>query len=407
MPDLYTFDPSVFDALPKAQRAKFMELVQKNHIFEGKPFFLDDESLPVPFLDGFCDYLVKPKRKSPNTWKNYASHVSVFLRFLKAQGKAWNEVEKYDLDTYYRVRTNTEFQSSAAIKDQSWNVAATAIVHLYEYANESGLIYNVPFNYVKKRSWLGGTSQESADIRAKATPEPINFIKIENYLTIWRPALLATRNSQRNLALTDLLVVTGLRISEALALKMHQLPDPDDQRYKGLRSVTVKVVGKGRKSRSVRIPKWSVKAIRFYIDEGREEALANSRKNGTSKNALPKEIFLSKNGKPLRPRAVQDLFASISQVVALTLTPHGCRHTFAVYQLDAMVKRMAKNLVKIKEQGADAFRQIMNDPLRELQNMLGHSYITTTFIYLKFLEDAEAMVDDSLAAWTSWESGLE
>ena len=69
-----------------------------------------------------------------------------------------------------------------------------------------------------------------------------------------------------------------------------------------------------------------------------------------------------------------------------------------------MIKRMAKNLKVLREGGADAYRQILNDPLRDLQRLMGHSHTTSTYIYLDFLEESEALVDESLADWTNWEN---
>ena len=58
----------------------------------------------------------------------------------------------------------------------------------------------------------------------------------------------------------------------------------------------------------------------------------------------------------------------------------------------------------LKREGAGAYRQIILDPMRTLQRLLGHSDIGSTYIYLDFLEEAEAMIDETLDAWTQWES---
>jgi integrase/recombinase XerC len=196
-----------------------------------------------------------------------------------------------------------------------------------------------------------------------------------------------------------------LRISEALNLEIHQIPDPDSQRYAGRKGVTVRVVGKGKKARNVLLPKRVIRAIRFYIEEERAEVLEHVRTRAGKRPAKqPTKLFLARTGKPLSSRTVESLFASISKKTGIRLTPHGCRHSYAVYQLEAMIKRMAKNLKVLREGGADAYRQILNDPLRDLQRLLGHSYITSTYIYLDFLEESEALVEESLEDWTNWEN---
>jgi len=400
--ELLFFDKSIFNVLSKVEQYNYNTLMQNVVIPEGRPFFLGDNGLPVRELDGFCNYLLGPARESSKTWKTYAIPIAVYLRFMRAQGKCWKEAKEKDLDLYYTVRITGEFQSSPPLKKQSWNVAKTAIVHLYEYALDEGLIEKVPFKYRKSKAQFGKKQTETADLGAKFTPEPINFISLTHYKSIWRPLLAKGENSQRNLALTELLVSSGLRISEALGLHIHQIPDPDSIAYVGRKSITIRVVGKGKKPRYVRIPKRIIRAIRFYTEEDREAALDNFRKMNSTIIDLTTKVFLSRVGNPMSARAVQSFFKNISKTTGIKLTPHGCRHTYAVYQLEAMIKRMAKNLKELKATGADVYRQILNDPLRELQKLLGHSSISSTYIYLDFLEEAEALVDESLADWTNW-----
>lgn len=358
------------------------------------------DGLPDAELDGFCSYLLAPCRRSAKTWATYANQAAVYIRFLGSQGKSWKEATRDDLRLYYKVRSTTEFQTGQVLKGQSWNVAAAAIVHLYEYGQETGLVRELPFDYRRSRSLFGRGGNLTADLVAKVTPEPINFISIQAYKQLWRTRLRRQRNFQRNLALSDLLVTTGLRISEALSLRTNQIPDPDHPAYARRVSVTIRVVGKGSKPRNVRIPKRILRAIRFYMEDEREDALMALERKAHAQETS--EVFLSNRGTPLSARSVEKLFQSISSAIGVALTPHGCRHTFAVYQLEAMIKRMAKNLKELRATGADAYRQILHDPLRQLQLLLGHAQISTTYQYLDFLEESEDLVESSLADWTDW-----
>ena len=404
--ELFFFDREVLAVLPKGERSQYLSMANAALIPDGRPFFLGADGLPDRELDGFCEYLLDPKRGSPNTWKTYAIQVHVFLRFLEVQKKHWKHVTREDLKAYYKVRATGEFQVGAPIKGQSWNVVKSALVHLYEYALDAGLITAVPFKYRRSKAMFSGKTDSTADFGAKAKPEPINFIGIQSYKGLWRPALALCRNAQRNLALSDLLITVGLRISEALGLDVHQIPDPDNLAYAGRKSVSLRVVGKGKKPRMVLVPKRILRAIRFYIEEDREVSVAAYRRvHGKAKS--PTGVFLSQRGTRLSARSVQDFFKVISAKVGIHLTPHGCRHTFAVHQLGAMIKRMALNLRTMRQGGADAYRQIMNDPLRQLQLLLGHSQIATTYIYLDFLEESEALVDASLDDWSDWEKARD
>jgi integrase/recombinase XerC len=400
--ELFFFDRNALEMLPEVEHLKFNDLLRKVVLPLGRPFFLNEDGLPDWELDGFCTYLLAPRRKSAKTWKTYAIQILVFLRFMTSQGKEWKDAVRVDLNRYYTVRTTGEFQSSEKLTARSWNIAATAIVHLYEYALDEKLIEKLPFKYRKSRSSFAGSEAMTADIGAKFDPEPINFISMEHYKNIWRPKFIVRRNTQRNLVLVDLLISTGLRISEALNLSEKQIPNPDDKIYAERKSIKIRVIGKGGKSRMVTVSKQVVRAMRFYIEEDRATSISQGSIGADSKVKSQKRVFLTEKGNPLQARSVQDLFMTISKETGLKLTPHGCRHTFAVYQLEAMIKRMSKNLKEIKDTGFDAYRQMLSDPLRELQRLLGHSHITSTYVYLDFLDESEALVDESLDDWINW-----
>lgn len=386
----------MLEALPRRERLLFGAFADRLHIPENRPVFVGTDGLPDPELDGFCKYLIGPGRASPRTWETYAYQISMFLRFVESQRiPSWRQVERNDLDNYFIARTTGEFQNSPRITGRSWNIAKAAIVLLYEYALENGLVKKLPFKYINRKGRFGGDVKSVPELTAKTSGRKINFIDIAQYKTRWRPLLAVGGNAQRNTALCDLLLTTGLRIHEALNLKVHQIPDPDDMVYRGLRSVTLKVVGKGNKARTVRLPKRIARQIRFYIEEDRTAV------SGASDSSF---LFLSRLGNRLSERRVQDFFSATSSEVGVEFSPHGCRHTFAIYQLDAMIKRLASNMKDLKREGAGAYRQIILDPMRTLQRLLGHSDIGSTYIYLDFLEEAEAMIDETLDAWTQWES---
>lgn len=404
MRELFYFDRQILASLPKEERSKYETFLVRSLMPGRRPFFIDGNGFVDRELDGFCSYLIDPRRGSEKTWATYAGQIDVFLRFLDAQGKSWKEASRDDLKLYHRIRATGEYQIGPVLKGRSWNVAKSAIVHLYEYAVEIGLIEKPPFRYRRSKATFASPDMMTSDLGAKFTPEPINFISIQQYKNQWRPWVCNRDNAQRNLALMDLLVTVGLRISEALSLKIHQIPDPDAIAYAGRKAVTLRVVGKGKKPRKVLIPKRILRAIHFYIDEDRGLAVAAFNKK-SRKAELPTEVFLSERGTALSQRSVQTFFAGASKATGIRLTPHGCRHTFAVYQLEAMIKRMAINLKELKSGGADAYRQVLNDPLRQLQLLLGHSQLSTTYIYLDFLEESEVLVEESLADWTDWENG--
>lgn len=367
-------------------------------LVEGRPFFIDEETGEIDDeLNSYVEYLMSPRRRSVNTWHTYAYQVRIFLKFLERQGVNWKNVQRKHLNRYYLARRKGERLQGETVSANSWNIGKEAIVHLYEYGLQEGLIKKLPFAYRKAWSEYTG-AVETDDLKEKAKKKAIRFIPIGDYKEFWRPLMQIGRNSSRNIALTDLLIGSGLRISEALSLKISEYPNLNDPRWGKRKAVPFHVTGKGEKERKVLIPKHVLRSIRFYI-EG-ERAYVLGKFSGRIEDA--DLIFLSERGEVLTPRAFQDVFLTLSKKTGIKLTPHGCRHTFAIYQLEAMIKRMALNLKRIKSGGADAYRQILNDPLRQLQLLLGHSNISTTFMYLDFLEDSEVLVDESLADWMDW-----
>jgi integrase/recombinase XerC len=192
---LHLFDPTKGAAPSTILREELDAILKARCVPAGRPIFFNSGGLPDASLDGFVDYLIDPDRKSSNTWKSYAQHIAVFIRYLDAQGKHWTQATEKDLKQYYRVRCKGAFQSLPPIKDRSWNIAAAAIVHLYEYAVEARLVEKPPFSYRRSkgavfRSLPDEQGRVVADLSAKATPEPINFIELQTYLARWPPPLL-------------------------------------------------------------------------------------------------------------------------------------------------------------------------------------------------------------------------
>ena len=76
------------------------------------------------------------------------------------------------------------------------------------------------------------------------------------------------------------------------------------------------------------------------------------------------------------------------------------RHTFAVHMLAQLIRAQIGALFERPpeetDQRADAYRRLAGDPLRTLQKLLGHASITSTYIYLDNVLEAQALIDDAL-----------
>ena len=144
----------------------------------------------------------------------------------------------------------------------------------------------------------------------------------------------------RNKCMLELLYGTGLRISELLSLTLNDIDTIN---------ATVRCVGKGDKERIVPINDYIIESLNDYL-KVRSELL---------KNKNTKELFLNKDGNNLTRKGFFKLLKKMLLEKGLNpnVSPHTLRHSFATHLL---------------EYGAD---------LRVIQEMLGHSDISTTRIY--------------------------
>jgi len=152
----------------------------------------------------------------------------------------------------------------------------------------------------------------------------------------------------RDLAMLETLYSTGIRVSELV-----NLDDGDIDFFGGM----IKVTGKGKKERIVPIGSHAIKAIKEYLDSRSQRKKDEKKK--TSQASGNKPLFLNKYGNRLTARSVArtlDKYLKKSGINLLT-SPHTFRHSFATHLLD---------------KGAD---------LRSVQELLGHSNLSTTQVY--------------------------
>ena len=140
---------------------------------------------------------------------------------------------------------------------------------------------------------------------------------------------------------------TGLRVSEAVNLSLDDLHVDSD----GI--AVLRVVGKGNKERIVPVGSFALKAVDNYLTISRP-ALASKGKGNSF-------LFLNKKGARLSRQSVWEILQVNRERAGLdvSISPHTLRHCFATHLLEG---------------GAD---------IRIVQELLGHSSVTTTQIYTK------------------------
>jgi integrase/recombinase XerC len=168
-----------------------------------------------------------------------------------------------------------------------------------------------------RRLWMQGEQRQAAGGKKKSRRDAQNWQML------------------RDVAWLELFYSAGLRLAELVSLQ---------RRNVDLQQGAVRVIGKGRKERLCPLGDPAMKAVQSYLDACPFEGDA---------------LFVSNQGKRLNGRTIQLALKRYLVVAGLDarLTPHKLRHTFATHLLD---------------HGAD---------LRSVQELLGHSQLTTTQIY--------------------------
>jgi integrase/recombinase XerC len=153
----------------------------------------------------------------------------------------------------------------------------------------------------------------------------------------------------RDRAILELLYSSGLRVSELVGLNSNQLD---------LDLGIVRVMGKGRKERIVPVGAKAIEVVKAYLEErGMIKGLKPGERVSSPEGNGP--IFVNSLGGRLTARSVGRVMKKYTKHSGIfrKVSPHSLRHTFATHLLDA---------------GAD---------IREIQEMLGHSSLSTTQRY--------------------------
>ena len=165
-------------------------------------------------------------------------------------------------------------------------------------------------------------------------------ISIEEVEALLRAPDLTKPDGQRDCAMLELMYSTGLRISELVGLKLKQI---------NFQRGIIKVMGKGSKERIVPIGDYATEYLFKYIDGARNK----------NHGRFSEYVFLNRYGEPLSRVYFFKQVKKYAEMAGIKteISPHTLRHCFATHML---------------ENGAD---------LRMVQEILGHSKISTTQIY--------------------------
>ena len=280
-------------------------------------------------LADFFNYLSIEKGLSRNTTDAYRRDLDRFFHYLSINQLSPAQVSTNDLSMYVawlRGMNNSEFK----IGESS---IARNIISVRSY-----------FFYLAKQSNLANPAANFKPPKiSKRLPKALSIDQVMRIVNFSGTDAISARDK----ALVELLYSTGARVSEIIDLNLNDIDSFSNS--EGL-ITTVKLRGKGGKERVVPIGSFAVTAVNDY--------LARSRPT-LSKVTTQKSLFLNQRGGRLTRQSAWNIVAKAAQRAGLKdqVTPHSLRHSFATHLLDG---------------GAD---------IRVVQELLGHSSVTTTQIY--------------------------
>ncbi len=271
---------------------------------------------------GFLAFLEVEKGYSPATVRAYAADLDQFAAFLARKGKdlaAFEAIAREDATGFLAELHRQRLKKSSMARKLS------TLRSLFRYLIRHRMLAQSPL------AGLRNPKQESRQPRA---------LNVDQATALMDAPARPGPEGIRDLALAELLYGSGLRISEALSLGV------DDVRAdRGF----VRVRGKGNKERLAPLSEAAKLRLREYLDE--RQQLVRGEDGQT--------LFLGLRGGPLSRREAQRIVARLADQagVGQNVHPHTLRHSFASHLLQA---------------GAD---------LRSVQEMLGHSRLSTTERY--------------------------
>jgi integrase/recombinase XerC len=283
------------------------------------------------FIQQFIQYLSLEKNASPHTCRCYRKDLEGFEDFLRSSGMYLNPAGVVEIKGVDRLAIR-KYMSFLHRKNKKSSIARkiSTLRSFFKYLIREQVISSNPAKSVstpKVEKTLPTTLTVDEAFRLMESPKSLPE----------KPSDVSKENRLRDRAILELLYSSGVRVSELVGLNLNQL-DSD----LGI----ARVMGKGRKERIVPVGVKAIEALKAYLEE-----------RGMSRGDDP--IFVNSFGGRLTTRSVGRLIKKYTRHSGIfrKVSPHSLRHTFATHLLDA---------------GAD---------IREIQEMLGHSSLSTTQRY--------------------------
>ncbi|WP_195555495.1 tyrosine recombinase XerC [Weissella cibaria] len=282
----------------------------------------------------FLDYLRVERQYSEDTQKAYQSDITEFVGFLTDSGDS-KPVDLTTIDQYdARVFLSMLYEKG----DVSRTIArkVSSLRAFYRFLERNAVVTTNPF----------------AGVQLKKAGQHLPRYFYEKELNKLFDVVMADTSliGLRNRLLLEILYGTGARVSEAAGLTLGML----DQTAR-----VITITGKGNKTRIVPYGQYAADALASYLRDARPQLLAKSQ-------VMHDKLFVNQRGQALTASGIEYILKQLAKKAGLTqmISAHMFRHTYATDMLN---------------NGAD---------LRTVQQLLGHSSLSTTQIYTHVTTDA-------------------
>lgn len=275
------------------------------------------------------DYIIELKtikqRDKDTTVNSYSEDIYKYLEYMESKNiSSALDISYNNLLDYLKYLDDNKYEVSSVARK------IVSIKAFHKYLSENYNVIDISTKINTPRFY-------------RKLPNILTIEEVDNLLNI----KLDTPFDYRNKAMLELMYSSGLRVSELINL---ELSDID------LNNNYVRCFGKGSKERIVPVGEYSSKYLSIYINEYRDSM---------KKSYYTEKIFLNNHGKEMTRQGFFKIIKKIAKDkdINKNITPHMLRHSFATHLLN---------------NGAD---------LRTIQEMLGHSSISTTQIYTNVTND--------------------
>ena len=276
-------------------------------------------------IAGFIDFLAIEQNLSRHTVSAYKTDINDFFAFLSVIKLSHdNDVTDPTTVSKYLANLNARNYAKATVSRRM-----AAVRSFFNYLLDIGEIDTNPANELPSLK------------KAQSIPKALNTQDIDRLLSIFETYKLTPAGS-RNRALVHLIYSTGIRVTEAITLRLDSINLEERQ--------SIQVTGKGNKDRTLPLPADTKLILIDYLNTARPQLV---------KNKSIDYLFVSSRGNQLSRQAVWTIIHNAADLAGLKkhISPHTLRHSFATHLLRGGIH------------------------LRKVQELLGHANLSTTQIY--------------------------